>query len=400
MINKELAKYSLKNLWHRKARSFLTILSIFAGIVTIFIFISFGWGLYNYVNDMASSSSADKLLIQAKGGTMGIGGGFKLTDKDLEAIQKTSGVYDATGIYVKSAEITQGKIKRYAFLIAMDPQKPLMLEFMNVKVSSGRMLIGKETGNIVLGANYQSPDKIMPKAYSLNENFEIQNDKAKIIGFLQTIGNPQDDSQIYVTNDYFKKLYGENESYGMIIAKVDVSKIDVVIENVEKSLRKSRSLEKGKEDFYVQSFDDLIKTYSSALNIVIGFVILIALLSVLVSAINTSNTMITSVLERIKEIGIMKSIGARNSDIFTIYLFESGFLGFVAGCFGVLAGWILTSVGHKILDFYGYGFLTPHFSSVLFVGCIIFATLTGAVSGVIPAYNAARTNPVKALRYE
>jgi len=275
-----------------------------------------------------------------------------------------------------------------------------MLEFMNVKVSSGRMLIGKETGNIVLGANYQSPDKIMPKAYSLNENFEIQNDKAKIIGFLQTIGNPQDDSQIYVTNDYFKKLYGENESYGMIIAKVDVSKIDVVIENVEKSLRKSRSLEKGKEDFYVQSFDDLIKTYSSALNIVIGFVILIALLSVLVSAINTSNTMITSVLERIKEIGIMKSIGARNSDIFTIYLFESGFLGFVAGCFGVLAGWILTSVGHKILDFYGYGFLTPHFSSVLFVGCIIFATLTGAVSGVIPAYNAARTNPVKALRYE
>jgi len=401
MVSKELVKYSLKNLWHRKARSFLTILSIFAGITTIFIFISFGLGLYGYVNDLSSSSSADKLIIQAKGmGAPGTTSTIKLTEKDLDTIIGTSGVFEATGIYVKPAEILQGKTKRYSFLLAYDPKKPLMIEFLNVKVSKGRMLTGKDSGNVVLGYNYQIPDKIMPKGYELNGNIEIQGKKLRIIGFLESIGNPQDDSQIYVSNEYFKELYGNNESFGMIIARADISKVYTVIDNVEKGLRKSRGVEKGKEDFFVQSFDDLINTYASALNLVIGFVVLIALISVLVSAINTSNTMITSVLERIKEIGIMKSIGARNSDIFSIYLFESGFLGFVAGVLGVIAGWGFTYVAHIILDFYGWGFLSPNYSAVLFIGCVIFATLTGAISGVIPAYNAAKTNPVVALRYE
>jgi putative ABC transport system permease protein len=394
-------KYSMKNLVHRKTRSFLTILSIFAGITTIFIFISFGWGLYDYVGELSSSSSADKIIIQSKGmGSPGTNTAFKLEDKDLEAIQKTSGVYDATGVYAKSVEITQGKIKRYSFLISMDPQKPLMLEFLNVKISEGRMLEGEEIGKVVLGANFKQEDKIMPKKYNLNDNIELQGQKVKIIGFLAPIGNPQDDSQVYVTNEYFKRLYSNNESYGMIIAKVDTTKIELVIENVEKNLRKARNLDKGKEDFFVQSFDEMIKTFSSALNIVIGFVVLIALISVLVSAVNTSNTMITSVLERVREIGVMKSIGARNSEIFNIFLFESGVLGFIAGSLGVLAGIAFTHVAHLILDFYGWSFLTPHYSISLYVGCILFATLTGAISGVIPAAHAAKTNPVEALRYE
>jgi putative ABC transport system permease protein len=133
---------------------------------------------------------------------------------------------------------------------------------------------------------------------------------------------------------------------------------------------------------------------------VVGFIILIALISVLVSAVNTANTMITSVLERIREIGVMKSIGARNSEIFKIFLFESSFLGFVAGCLGVILGFIVTFIGGKILLSLGYGFLKPDYSFILFFGCIAFATLTGAISGVIPAYKAMKINPVDALRYE
>ncbi|MEJ2268035.1 MAG: FtsX-like permease family protein [Nanoarchaeota archaeon] len=136
------------------------------------------------------------------------------------------------------------------------------------------------------------------------------------------------------------------------------------------------------------------------LNMVIGFVILIALISVLVSGVNTTNTMISSVLERTKEIGIMKSIGARNSHILGIFLFESSFLGFVAGILGCLVGFITSFVGGVILDNIGYSFLHPAFPLILFVGCILFAVLTGVVSGIAPAYNAMKINPVKALRYE
>ena len=89
MLPIENIKYSLKNLMSRKTRSFLTILSIFIGIMTVFIFVSFGLGLYNYVNTLAGESGADKLYVQAKGsGAPGIDQTFKLGDSDVEAIGK------------------------------------------------------------------------------------------------------------------------------------------------------------------------------------------------------------------------------------------------------------------------------------------------------------------------
>ena len=144
----------------------------------------------------------------------------------------------------------------------------------------------------------------------------------------------------------------------------------------------------------------MIEAYTGVLNIIVSFVILIALISVFVSGINTANTMITSVLERYKEIGVLKSIGARNREIFGIFLFESAFLGFIAGVMGVLLGFILTSIAGSLLAGLGLSFLAPYYSPWLFIGCILFAVFTGAISGVIPAIRASKINPVDSLRYE
>jgi putative ABC transport system permease protein len=403
VISEESIKYSLRNLKHRKARSFLTILSIFIGIATIFIFISFGWGLYDYIGELSSSSSADKLIIQAKGGggMPGLDDTFKLTDDDLRVIEKTSGVEEVTGLRFKVAELQQGTTKKYTFLISYDPETPLMMEFSNIEVGFGRDLNKGEKGKLMAGYSFQVPDTVFPNAYEINDNLKVNGEKIKIAGFYESVGSPPDDAQIYITNDYMEELYPEEElSYGWIIARVDVKNLDQIIERVEKNLRKERGLDKGKEDFTVQSFQDMIDAFGSALDIIIGFVILIALISVVVSAVNTANTMITSVLERIKEIGIIKSIGGRNSEVFKIFLFESAFLGFVAGVIGVALGWLISYSGGILLDQLGWGFLSPHFSILLFAGLILFATLTGAISGVIPAVRASKINPVDALRYE
>ena len=400
MIGKENIKYSLRNLSHRKTRSAFTIISILVGITTIFIFVSFGLGLYKYIGDMSSASSADKVLIEPKGFGGGVTSTFSFSDKELKLIEQTSGVYEATGIILKSAEIDQGTVKKYAYIAGLDPKKPLLKSVLNLNIYSGRDLQSGDKG-VVLGYNYLLANKIFAKHYELNGNIEIDGKKLKIIGFYDSIGNPQDDANIYVTNDFLKGLYpNETLNYNEIVAKVDVSNLNGVVSNIEKNLRKSRNQKVGEEDFQVQSFDDMIKSYSSALNIVIGFIILIALISVLVSAVNTANTMITSVLERVKEIGVIKSIGGKNSEIFNIFLFESSFLGFIAGVLGVFFGFILSFIGGAILKSVGYGFLQPYFSLWLFLGCIAFATLTGAISGVIPAIKASKINPVDALRYE
>jgi putative ABC transport system permease protein len=395
----ESVKYSLRNLKHRKFRSFLTIFSIFIGITTIFVFISFGYGLYNYVHSITSASSVDKLIIQSK-----LGGGldetFKLNESDIRVIKKSSGVFDASGVYFKSVESDFKGEKWFSLLFAYNPKKPFVMEIFNIKIDKGRELKPGDEGVAVLGYNYQVPKKIFSDGLSLNDKIKINREEFKVIGFYQKIGNPQDDSQVYIPEDSLKLIYPNASSYGWIVARVDLKNINVTIENIEQDLRKHRDLEKGKEDFFIQSFEDMIKSYSSALNIIIGFVILIALISVLVSAVNTANTMITSVLERYKEIGVLKAIGSRNSEIFKIFLFESSFLGFVAGCIGVLFGFIFTYIAKLILESLGWGFLSPYYSIWLFVGCVLFATLTGAVSGVLPAIRASRINPVNALRYE
>ena len=401
MISDESIKYSLRNLKQNKGRSFLTIFSILVGISTIFIFISFGWGLYDYTNELTSSSSADKVLIMPKtAGGFGAVDGIVLNETDVREIKKAAGVYDAVGLYFDAALVKKNEDQKYTFLIGYDPKKEFVMESFNIGVEEGRMLVSGDMRNVVVGYNYRLPNKVLPKHFELNDNIEINDIDLKIVGFMEEIGNPQDDSQLYVTNDQFEEMFPDVESYGQIIAKVNIKNIEKVNENIERNLRKSRDVEEGKEDFYVQSFDELIESFSSALNLIIGFVILIALISVIVSTINTANSMITSVLERYKEIGVLKAMGARNSSIFEIFLFESAFLGLVAGIAGVIFGWAISALGGVILKNLGWGFLQPYFSIYLFAGLILFAGITGAISGVFPAIRATKINPVDALRNE
>ncbi len=400
MIKKESVMYSLRNLKNRKTRSFLTLFSIMMGIMMIFVFVSFGLGLYNYIENISTSSSANKIFIQPKGiGGIGLDTTFSFSEDDLKAVQRTSGVYDASGIYFKTVEVKQDKKLSYTYLIAYDPVKPLLIELFNLGIFKGRELKPGDRG-VVLGYNYLVSDKIFPKPYSVNQNIEINGQKFKIVGFYESIGNPTDDSQIYISNDMMKEIFGENISYNWIVADADISKIDKVVDDITKNLRRERGIEEGKEDFFAQTYEDMIASYSSILQIVVGFIILIALISIFVSAVNTANTMGTSVLERTKEIGIIKSVGGTNAEIFGIFLFESAFLGFVGGVIGVLFGFGLTSIGARILEIVGYNFLSPYYSFWLFFGCVAFAVVTGAISGVAPAIKATKVRPINALRYE
>tara|TARA_Y100000310_G_C20680345_1_gene815562 strand:- start:308 stop:1513 length:1206 start_codon:yes stop_codon:yes gene_type:complete len=401
MINKESVNYSIRNLNKNKGRSFLTIFSIFIGIVTIFIFVSFGYGLYDYTNELTSSSSADKVIIMPKtAGGFGVPEEIILNEEDVEETRKSAEVDDATGLYYDAVLVKQNSDQKYTFIIGYNPEKEYVMESFNIGIDKGRMLKKGDMGKVVLGYNYKTPNKIFDKAYELNDKVEINGDKLRVVGFLEEIGNPQDDSQLYITNEQFEELFPDVESFGQIIAKVNLENIEKAIENIEKNLRNLRGVEEGKEDFYVQSFDDLIESFSDVLNIIIVFVILIALISVIVSAINTANTMITSVLERYKEIGVLKAMGARNRNIFEIFLFESALLGLIAGMLGVSLGWLISYSGGLMLSNLGWGFLKPHFSIYLFIGLILFAGITGAISGVFPAIKAAKTNPVDALRTE
>ena len=401
MIGKEEIKYSLRNLKKSKERSFFTILSIFIGITTIFIFISFGMGLFNYIEEISSGASVDKIMILAKGiGAPGLDTTFELNGDDLRVINGVTGVYEAEGSYFQVIKLSQREEVRYSFIISYNPENPLILESFDIGIEKGKNLFSSDSGKVILGYNYQEDDRIFPKGYTVNNKIEIDDNKFRISGFLESIGNPQDDSQVYINEEAFEDLYPNKTSYGMIIARANKEDLDLVVKRIEKALRKHRNQEEGKEDFYVQSYSEMMEAYTGALGGIVGFIIIIAIISVIVAAINTANTMITSVLERYKEIGILKAIGAKNSEILNIFLFESSFLGLIAGVLGVVVGFLITYAAKILLVSLGWSFLAPLYSIWLFLGCIAFAIITGAISGVAPAYKASKINAVDALRYE
>jgi len=127
-------------------------------------------------------------------------------------------------------------------------------------------------------------------------------------------------------------------------------------------------------------------------------IIIIASISVFIGALGIVNTMTTSVLERKKEIGIMKSIGARNEHVFFQFFIESGLLGLIGGIVGAIFGTLIGVLGVAGINNFIGAELKPTVDFVLIFFTLLGSFIIGAVSGIIPAMNASKENPVEALR--
>ena len=403
-MNLDEIVYSLQNLRSRRMRSWLTVLSILIGVAAIFAIVSFGLGLREYMNVLAAEAGTDKLFIQAKGiGAPGTDDNFFISKSDIDFVGKIKGVDEIEGYYMKVAEIEFKKEKRFRFAAGIDPEKKqLNDEAFTVIIEKGRDLKKGETSKITLGYLYQFDNGVFRKGISVGDNVELNGEKLEVVGFYEEIGNPSDDSNIYLTYAGMEALYDDiKDKFGWVIIRAEKgADPEELAGKIEEKLRKHKGQEEGKEDFYVQTFADALATFGSILDVLNGILLLIALISLIVASVNIMNTMYTAVLERTNEIGIMKAIGARKSDIMFIFLFESGFLGAVGGVLGVIFGWAIASAGGSIAAAAGYSFLKPVFPWYLILGCILFAFFVGAIAGLLPSIQAAKLKPVDALRYE
>ncbi|MEK6984517.1 MAG: ABC transporter permease [Nanoarchaeota archaeon] len=397
-------KYSLQNLRKRKLRSALTIISILIGITAVFALLSFGIGIQKYVDALADEAGRDKLFIQAKGiGAPGIDENFFLSKDDVDVVGKIKGVDEIVGMYFKAAEIKYNEQKKFYFVSGANIDKlDFIEETFSIKIIKGRPLKDGDTDKTVLGYNYQFKDKIFRKAVRLGDKIEINGNRFEVIGFYEEIGNPQDDTNIYITDKAFEAIYPDRkDKFGFVMmgAKKGVLPSELA-EKIREKLRKYKNQEEGKEDFFVQTFEDALATFTAIINVINGMLVLIALVSLVVAFVNIMNTMYTSIIERTKEIGVMKAIGAKNSDILLVFIVEAGLIGFIGGILGVLLGYIVSSIGGSIAASSGFALLKPAFPLLLIIGCLIFSFLVGAAAGFFPARRASKLKPVDALRYE
>jgi putative ABC transport system permease protein len=234
----------------------------------------------------------------------------------------------------------------------------------------------------------------------LGDKIQINDKDFTVTGIIKTGGNPGVSSIIMMTLEDARELFDEPDSVSMIMVQIyNAEELDQVVENIKKDLRRERDVKEGKEDFTVESTKKFVESFLTIFNVISTLFIGLASISLLVGAIGIANTMYTSVLERNREIGIMKSIGAKNSDIVTIFLIESALIGFIGGLIGVLLGAGLSLIAEKAIEiFLGEGFFKVFLPWWLLVGAIAFAMIIGTISGIFPAKQAAQLNPVDALR--
>jgi putative ABC transport system permease protein len=397
--------YVLRTFRTRKVRSWLTMLGIFIGIAAVVALVSLGQGLETAINDQFEALGKDKIIIQPRSAFTGSLSSVAnpLTKEDVEVVKDVRGVAEVSGGIYTTGKVEMNDIVRYFFIMGMptDENRKLIEQISSFNILKGRELRRGDDHKIVLGYDYLHKD-FFGQTIRLRDRLTINDVEFSVIGFMERIGNPTDDSSILVTEESLRLMIGEPEEVGYIFARsaegVDPLK---VAENIKKDLRQARDVEEGEEDFDVQTPEQLLATFSVVLGIVQAVLVGIAAISLFVGGVGIMNTMYTSVLERTQEIGIMKAIGARNRQILLIFLIESGSYGLVGGIIGVLIGLGLASFAGYIADAYlGTNLLQAYISTPLVAGALIFSFVVGVISGVAPAYQASKLKPVEALRYE
>lgn len=394
-------KLGIGNLRKQKLRSWLTMLGIFIGIASVVALVSLGQGLEKAINEQFEEVGADKIIIQSKG----IFGAHTteikpLTDEDLDVVEKTKGVLDGGGYILKTAKIGVDGVIRYFNAFGLVPEDKLTEEIFNLDIEHGRNLKKGEKSKVVLGHDFLNED-LFGRSLKLRETILINDREFKIVGFYETFGNKIDDQSVYLSYDTMEEIYEFNNVYTAIFAKVNANlDPEIVAKDVEEELRDKHDVKEGSEDFTVQTAKELFESFSNIISILQIFLIGIAAISLVVGGIGIMNTMYTSVLERTKEIGVMKSIGATNRDIMIIFLIESGILGLIGGLIGVIIGMGFSKFVEVIAANVGYSIIKISFPPALILGTLIFAFIIGSLSGLVPAYKASKLQPVDALRYE
>ena len=403
----DIIKYALSNLWQRKLRSALTMLSILIGITAIFALVSFGQGINKYITDFAQEMGTDKIMMTPGGGLSAAPGTSNIlfTEDDFEFIKKIKGVSDATAMLITASKVEFKDYKEkypYVMGLSTDIKEMELVEemFAGIEIIKGRELKKGDVLKATLGYSYLIENKMFKKPLSVGDTLKIKDIPVKVVGFYEEIGNPGDDSNVYLTLEGYERIFGDSDYEYLYIRSALGEDPAALADKIKERFRKRRDQKKGEEDFTIQTFEDAIASFTSIITILNGVLVLIALISVVVAAVNIMNTMYTSILERTNEIGVMKSIGAQNKYILFVFMFESGLLGLVGGAVGIGLGYLIAKLGGVIAASSGLAMLRPTFSPYLIIGCLLFSLLVGTASGFLPSLRASKLNPVDALRYE
>lgn len=452
---KDLIAMALRNLNARRLRTFLTVLGVIIGATSIIIMLSIGVGFKKINNDFFASLGdltvldvrsnmiwSDEMEENARKDNK------KLNKQAVNEIKQVPHVSAVMALYSGNANLKSGRLESYAQVVAIDPS---VMEDFGYKVQKGRLLNASDkTAGVVLGSRVENFNNYERRIYDkhvdtmknivnmvllqmdrshkddgsydggfdsmdggMNGEPKELSEKLKVVGVLEDTEDWQKPQAMIMSFDYLEKLQKDMEKLNMVKplnkVKLQYDNIKVKVDdakNVDAVSAELKDLGYNPTNYYAE----MLKQSQQQLVIVQAVFGAIGGIAFLVAAIGITNTMIMSIYERTKEIGVMKVIGASIKDIQKLFLVESGFIGFIGGALGIIISILLSILFNALSrsffmnEFQGTGAtLNPKISIIplwLIITALVFSSLVGVIAGYIPARRAMKLSALEAIRTE
>lgn len=390
----ELFILALQALRTNLIRTILTMLGVIIGIASVIIIISLGEGATQSIVDDISSFGANILTVSAGRNFRGPGGGGStvdtLAEDDVESLALLDNVQAATGLVSTNKQLSyDSTTSQYSITGAEDNYQ----EIHDLSFSQGSFFSDSQVATrskvVVLG------DEVATEFFG--EDTEVVGETIKIDGKnFRIVGVITDSSSVIAPITTVQKvLLSQNYLNSIELLTTDSDLVETMSDNVENLLLLRHDIDNANNaDFTIRSSQEMIDSVSSVTGTMSGMLAGIAAISLVVGGIGIMNIMLVTVTERTKEIGLLKAIGAKKSNILLQFLIESVVVTLLGGVTGMLLGIGVTFVASSMLSI---PFVVSLSSILLAIG--VSATV-GVVFGWYPAKQAAQLQPIDALRYE
>ncbi|MEM5792901.1 MAG: FtsX-like permease family protein [Candidatus Aenigmatarchaeota archaeon] len=375
---------ALKNILRQKTRTALTVIGIMIGIAAIVALGSISEGLRVMVTQQLEQTTGMITVIQqGEGGLISNYLRSSLTEEQVNEILSYPGVKTGTPVIIISGYIDENKKfgQPDLFRIGVDASNIDLYTTEAVKIEEGEKIAPGDRDYINIG--FRLADKL---GLEVGDTYEINGTSLTVKGIFQEFGDPQVDDAIIMPIETAKELFARDTYVAVILYP----------ENIEDAEDLAQDLNDNIKGIYAFTASQLSQQISQIIDQIGFFTIGIAAISAIVGGLGVMNTMIMSVMERRREIGVLRAIGATRSYVIRMIIIESVLISVIGGAVGLGVGYLGAKALEIATNYNAKGIVTPRLALYSF----IFAIFLGILGGFYPAKKAAELSPIEALRYE
>ncbi|HKR48740.1 MAG TPA: ABC transporter permease [Pseudonocardiaceae bacterium] len=404
---REALRIAMRGLRANRLRSALTMLGIIIGVAAVILLVALGNGLKTSVNAQLEPLANLITVVPTVGNVPGGAAPKDLIDADVAALQDPALASQIAAVIPATTgrALIEEDFRYRATVVGSTEQ---WLEVNNQDMTAGSFFDEAQVRSaarvVVLGpavATYLFGDD---PAAALNRTVRINRQTFRVIGVMQSVGDPGDSVAVMPLDTARRYIFGGGDKINQIIVQATAAAaLPAAQDEVIRILSdRHRIKDSAKRDFEVQSLRSRLDSFNQVLRILTLFTAAVAAISLLVGAIGVLNIMLVSVTERTREIGIRKAIGATRRAVLEQFLIESTVLAGLGGIIGVLFGVGLSELGATIAPSLGPTF--ESFAPAVTISSIVVSFAIslgiGLIAGGYPANRAARLRPIEALRYQ